>query len=138
MAHIRQQLREKIKTLLESATSRHVSLNRTNRFSPNQLPGIIVTTPNESVDQDTFNSSTRDIELTIQVHEKAYSDVDDKLDAICLKIEKAINDDKTINSDGIYLNATNIDIEDGDQPIGVATMIYTATFIGVTEPEQVI
>jgi len=136
--HIRQQLRNKIKALLETALLNAVHVNRTKLFSPSELPGIIVTTSNESVERLTINSFSREIELTIMVHEKAFSTVDDKLDALCVKIENAIKSDTTIKADDIDLNQTGIDIEDGDQPIGVATMIYTAKFLGVTDPEQVI
>ncbi len=136
--HIRQQLRNKIKVLLEMALLNAVHVNRTKLFSPSELPGIIVTTSNESVQHLTLNSSSREIELTITIHEKAFSTVDDQLDALCVKIENAISNDSTIKAQDIELNATNIDIEDGDQPIGVATMIYTAKFLDITDPEQVI
>lgn len=136
--HIRQQLRKKIKSLLEPALLNAVHVNRTKLFSPSELPGIIVTTSNESVEYFTFNSSNREIELTITIHEKAFSTVDDQLDALCVRIENIISNDTTIKAQDIQLNATTIEIEDGDQPIGIATMIYTAKFLDVTDPEQVI
>ncbi|WP_299078921.1 hypothetical protein [uncultured Paraglaciecola sp.] len=136
--HIRQQLRKKIKSLLEPALLNAVHVNRTKLFSPSELPGIIVTTSNEVVEHLTFNSSNREIELTITIHEKAFSTVDDQLDALCVKIENAISNDTTIKAQDIELNATTIEIEDGDQPVGIATMIYTAKFLDVTDPEQVI
>ena len=99
---------------------------------------MIVTTNNETVEYLTLNSKNREIELTIRVYEKAYSTVDDKLDDLCVTIENAIENDSTIGADDIELNVTGIDIEDGDQPIGVATMIYAAKFLDVTDPEKTI
>ena len=140
MAHIRQQLRGKVKLILEAATDRPVFLNRVKAITGSELPCMIVTTSNETIEPQTIHSALiRDIELTVSVYEKAFDDVDDKLDAVCVLIENALSSDTTISVQSKLLQATNIDISDeGDQPIAIATMIYSFQFYDAKDPEKII
>ena len=139
MSHIRKQLRDKVKTLLTPIFgSKKVFVNRTHAVQAVDLPCAIVTTDRDTREVLSSNSWEVQIELTVRVYEKAYSNVDDAMDALCVSVENAFIADTTISAQTLEINQTAIDIEDGDQPIAVATMAYTALFYGVSDPEQVI
>lgn len=126
--------------MLETATGRPVFLSRVKTISPDELPCMIVTTNNEASEPLTVGKSrTRIIELAIHVYERAFDDVDDIIDSLCVQIENAILNDTTISSKNIDLDEVSIEISnEGDQPIAVATMLYAAKFVGVRDPEQLI
>ena len=138
MAHIRKQLRDRAKQAIESAVHRPVFVNRTKQVSPNDLPCVVITTDTDQVSYQALNTTTRDIALNIRVFEKALFDVDDLLDGQCVKIENALIDD-CLGTSELQFTSTALDFfGEGDQPIAVATMQYTARFFDVTDPEQVI
>ena len=85
-----------------------------------------------------MNSIDRDIELTIDLYEKSAETVDDDLDALCVLVENAFNADVTIGADYKELVSTEIDIDDGDQQVGIATMVYQIQVIDSVNPETVI
>jgi len=138
MAHIRQQLRIKVQTLLAAALSRPVFVSRTHLIQPSELPCAIVTIDNDNADASSELGSDRDIELTIRLYERAFSDVDNLIDDLCVLTENAFRNDTTISASQIDLETTSIDIEDGDQQIAVATMIYSVKLFNITDPEQLI
>lgn len=138
MAHIRKQLRDRVKQVIEQAIQRPVFVNRTKQVNPNDLPCVVITTDTDQVSYQALNTTTRDIALNIRVFEKALFDVDDMLDGYCVKIENALIDD-CLGASELQFNSTALDFfGDGDQPIAVATMQYTARFFDVTNPEQII
>lgn len=138
MAHLRQQLRDKIQTLLAAATGRTVHVNRTRQIDPNDLPCLLIMTDNDSATYQTLSGGNeRVIRLTIRVFEKAFADVDDKLDELCVQVENAMRGETGVNASDIQLDSTEISLfGEGDQPIGVATINYSVMFLNVTDPEQ--
>lgn len=139
MAHIRQQLRNKVAALLRDATGCPVFVNRTKQISPQELPCVLINTDVDEVEYAALMSMRRDILMTIRVFEKSFHEVDDLLDALCVKIENALEGYTDIQAEEIKLGATKIDLfGEGDQPIAVAKMDYRVTFLSVTNSEQVI
>ena len=139
MAHIRKQLRDKVQTMLITALSTsNVFVNRTHAIQESELPAAIIKTSRESVEISGMNSIDRDIELTIDLYEKSAETVDDDLDALCVLVENAFNADVTIGADYKELVSTEIDIDDGDQQVGIATMVYQIQVIDSVNPETVI
>lgn len=141
MAHIRQQLRTKAKTLIEAAINRPVYVNRMHVIDSNKLPCAVITTDDDQVEQYSTNRvrQNRLIDLTVKVYAKSFENVDNNIDDLCSLIETAFVNDTTISANQLILQSTRIDIfEDGDQPVAMATMKYSAQFMNVTSPTQTI
>lgn len=135
MAHVRKQLRDNARRVVEQAIQRPVFVNRTKQVSANDLPCVIITTDTDQVNYQALNTTTRDIALNIRVFEKALFDVDDLLDEYCVKIENALIDN-CLGASELQFNSTSLDFfGEGDQPIAVATMQYIARVFDVTDPE---
>lgn len=140
MTHIRQQLRDKVKILVEAATGMTVYLNRVKVLKSRDLPCVIATTSKETLDyQNIHDGVIRDVQLELVVYQRALDDVDDELDGYCSQIETAMDDDATIVASEKRLEATSIEVtDDGDQPIATAAMLYSVIFFDAGDPEKVI
>lgn len=127
--HVRQQLREAIALVVTNLTTTgaRVFQSRAYPLQETDLPCLLVKTESERIDYQTIHASTlqeRDITVTIEAVARATSNLDDTLDKICKEVEIAINAASTISKD-IRLIGTNLDTSViGNQPVGLATMIY--------------
>lgn len=127
--HVRQQLREAIAVVVTNLTTTGVRVfqSRAYPLQETDLPCLLVKTESERIDYQTIHASTlqeRDITVTIEAVARATSNLDDTLDKICKEVEIAINAASTISKD-IRLIGTNLDTSViGNQPVGLATMIY--------------
>lgn len=127
--HVRQQLREAIALVVTNLTTTGVRVfqSRAYPLQETDLPCLLVKTESERIDYQTIHASTlqeRDITVTIEAVARATSNLDDTLDKICKEVEIAINAASTISKD-IRLIGTNLDTSViGNQPVGLATMIY--------------
>lgn len=127
--HVRQQLREAIAVVVTNLTTTgaRVFQSRAYPLQETDLPCLLVKTESERIDYQTIHASTlqeRDITVTIEAVARATSNLDDTLDKICKEVEIAINAASTISKD-IRLIGTNLDTSViGNQPVGLATMIY--------------
>lgn len=127
--HVRQQLRESIATVVTglTTTGARVFQSRVYPIQATELPCLLVKTEAERVDYQTIAVNSlqeREITVTIEAMAKAVTNLDDTLDKICKEVEIAINAASTISKD-IQLAGTNIDTSAiGQQPVGIATMIY--------------
>lgn len=146
MAHIRKQLRDKIKTVVQG-TGITTFVNRDKQITQTDLPCAVITTDKDSVDPfigsgNRAGCSTRTIrtiDLVIRVYAQAEIGVDDALDTQCAKIEKALAATETIAPAWPDLGSTAIDIfGEGEKPIGIATMNYKVEFKNISGPEQII
>lgn len=102
MAHVRQQIRDQVVTLLTglSTTGSHVYKHRYYPMSETSLPGIIIYTEDESQTYQTMGADrTIQYELTLRVEAfvKAVADYDDTLDDISLEVQNALTADRTLN-----------------------------------------
>ena len=127
--HVRQQLREAIAVVVTNLTTTgaRVFQSRAYPLQETDLPCLLIKTESERIDYQTIHASTlqeRDITVTIEAVARATSNLDDTLDKICKEVEIAINAASTISKD-IRLIGTNLDTSViGNQPVGLATMIY--------------
>lgn len=138
MVHIRAQLREKVANVLTSA-GLSVFTNRTHVIQPAELPCAVITTDSDITERyNAIGFLNREIKLVIRLYERAFANVDDDLDTLCVTVENALSKDSSITANAIDLNMTTIDIADGDQQIGVATMVYSVKVLSVKDPEQII
>lgn len=127
--HVRQQLREAIAVVVTNLTTTgaRVFQSRAYPLQETDLPCLLIKTESERIDYQTIHASTlqeRDITVTIEAVARATSNLDDTLDKICKEVEISINAASTIAKD-IRLIGTNLDTSViGNQPVGLATMIY--------------
>lgn len=127
--HVRQQLREAIAVVVTNLTTTGAKVYQSRAYplQETDLPCLLVKTESERIDYQTIHASTlqeRDITVTIEAVARATSNLDDTLDKICKEVEIAINAASTISKD-IRLIGTNLDTSViGNQPVGLATMIY--------------
>lgn len=144
MAHIRKQLRDKMKMVVQG-TGITTFVNRDKQITQTDLPCAVITTDRDKVDPFIGNGNQagcsrrtlRVIDLVIRVYAQAETGVDDALDAQCAKIEKALADTETIAPAWPDLESTTIDIfGEGEKPIGIATMNYKVEFKNISNPER--
>lgn len=127
--HVRQQVREEIASILVglATTGTRVFTSRTYPIRDVDLPCLRIKTEQERVEYVTVNQPAqqeREITLVIEAIAKATENLDDTLDDICKEVELVIDSVATISKD-IQLAGTNIEMSvEGNQPVGMATMIY--------------
>ena len=136
MGNKRGEIRAALKALLETnlsgytvLTSRQVSLS-----ALEQLPGIIIYTPDEPVTQEAMGSKRyiRNLELRIELTIEATEDTDDDLDTRIKDIETLMSNNPSIS--GTVLATTQIHTQtdlgvDGDKYIGIGTMIFECKYV---------
>jgi len=137
MSHVRQQIRDRIATILTSGVtlvSSRVYKTRVYPLSQAKLPAVTVYVGAESSILMTMGVKTlmRDLEVSIDVYENANASLDDNLDAIAVQIEETIGADFTLNglAKQSVLTSTSIDFSgETEQPVGIARLTFTIRYI---------
>lgn len=137
MSHVRQQIRDRIATILTSGVtlvSSRVYKTRVYPLSQAKLPALTVYVGAESSILMTMGVKTlmRDLEVSIDVYENANASLDDNLDAIAVQIEETIGADFTLNglAKQSVLTSTSIDFSgETEQPVGIARLTFTIRYI---------
>lgn len=137
MAHVRQQIRERIASVLTTSVtlvSSRVYQSRVYPLTEAQLPAVTVYTGAETSGLQTIGAKTlmRTANINIDVYAKATADLDDDLDAIAVQIEEAIAGDFTVNglAKDAVLISTDIDFSgETEQPIGMARLTFAVRYI---------
>lgn len=137
MAHVRQQIRERIASVLTTSVtlvSSRVYQSRVYPLTEAQLPAVTVYTGAETSGLQTIGTKTlmRTANINIDVYAKATADLDDDLDAIAVQIEEAIAGDFTVNglAKDAVLISTDIDFSgETEQPIGMARLTFAVRYI---------
>jgi hypothetical protein len=134
MSHVRQQIRERVGSLLTTAAvATTISQSRV-FIVPAGAQAALIYTNAESVEPATLTyprKLTRTLSLMVEVITRATLDLDDALDALCVKVEEAIAADYTLNglADDTVLASTAITHSfDGDAPIGSARMEFLVSY----------
>jgi hypothetical protein len=129
MAHVRNQIREAVGTLLTGlpTTGSHVFQSRVYPMQNANLPGLLVFSESETSTPMTIHQPTLDRVLQIRVvalaKDTAY--LDDVLDRICAEVETALAAGIEPLARSITLTGTQIEvIGTGEQPTGSATMTF--------------
>ncbi len=146
MAHLRQQIRERIATDVTglSTTGSNVFQSRIYPVEDGSLPCLLVYTTTEDSEVTEMASPrpmTRILNVVIQGIVGA-TQPDDSLDNISKEVEVVMAGDVNINSlaDSSYLSSTEIEVNaDGAKPIGVVRLNYVVEYRNVdNNPETAI
>lgn len=144
--HVRQQIRERVGTLLTSLTTTgaRVYQSRVYPMADANLPGLTIYTRDESAEIATLTAprrSQRELALIVEARAKATTNLDDTLDTICKEVEIALAADPTLNSlvNDHHLARTSIEFSgDGEQPVGVAVLEFVILYdVAETAPDVV-
>ncbi len=137
MAHVRQQIRDRIVSVLKSNVSlvkRRVFSSRVYALTEKDLPAITVYTGSEVSSRLNMglNDLNRGLTLDVDIYVRTTSAFDNDVDAIAVQIEEAIAGDFTV--DGLakeaVLTGTEIQFSgDAEQPIGVAKLTYSVRYV---------
>lgn len=134
MAHVRQQIRERIGSVLTTAAvASTISQSRVHPLPPGTTAALIYSTA-ESVTGSTLTyprKLERDLTVIVELVTRAVSNLDDALDDLCVLAEQAIANDQTVNglADDIVLVSTTITQSfEGDAPIGSARLEYLVSY----------
>ena len=100
--HIRQQIRERVRTTLTglTTTGSNVYQSRVYNLEDSKLPAIIIYTKSEDSELLEMGSSRtmqRNLSLVVEAYVKANSNYDDTIDTIAKEVEAAMGADVTHN-----------------------------------------
>ena len=146
MAHLRQQIRERIATLCTglSTTGSNVFQSRLYPIEDSSLPCLLIYTTSEDsevIEMATPRPKQRSLSVVIQGVYSA-TQPDDNLDTIAKEVEIVMAGDKDINSlaSSSYLQSTEIEVNaEGKKPIGVIRLTYIVDYRNVdNNPETAI
>ena len=146
MAHLRQQIRERIATLCTglSTTGSNVFQSRLYPIEDSSLPCLLIYTTSEDsevIEMATPRPMQRSLSVVIQGVYSA-TQPDDNLDTIAKEVEVVMAGDKDINSlaSSSYLQSTEIEVNaEGTKPIGVIRLTYIVDYRNVdNNPETAI
>jgi len=136
MAHVRQQIRERIATEVTglTTTGTKVYQSRVYPLQSSNLPGLLIYTTAESSEPIDMGGKSRIfnrvLTVAIEAYVKGTSNYDDTIDTVCSEVETALGG-STINGlvKDIYLESTDINYQgEGDQPLAVATMSWNCLY----------
>jgi hypothetical protein len=134
MSHVRKQIRDRVSSILTTAAVATTISHSRVFIVPAFAQAALIYTNNESVEPATLTyprKLTRTLSLIVEVITRATADLDDALDALCVKVEEAIAADYTLNglADDTILASTVITHSfDGDAPIGSARMEFLISY----------
>jgi hypothetical protein len=137
MAHVRQQIRSRIGTLLTSGValvSSRVYGSRVYPLTEAKLPAVTVYAGAEQSGLITLGAKTltRTLTVNVDVYALATANLDNDLDAICVQVEEAIAADFTLNglAKTTVLSGTEIDFSgEAEQPVGVARLNFSVSYV---------
>ena len=137
MAHVRQQIRDRIAQVITSGATlvrRRVYKSRVYPLTEGSLPAVTVYTGQEVSNLQTIGARTlmRNLDVSVDVYVKVTDNFDRDVDNIAVQIENAIADDFTVNSlaKSAVLTGTDIDFSgDAEQPVGIARLTFTIQYI---------
>lgn len=137
MAHVRQQIRDRIATVLAGITGFSSSVYKMRRYAIDdaKLPIIAVYTVDENSNLITIGSRTlrRVINVGVEIVAKgASTSIADTIDGYAVSVEEAIANDFTINglAKSCVLTGSTIDVNvDGEKAIGTARLVFAAEYV---------
>ena len=137
MSHVRQQIRDRVATLVTGLPTTGSSVYKMRRYALDdaKLPAICVYTMDESSTLITIGSRTlrRVINVAIDIVIKGSSTtVSDTLDTICVSAEEALAADFTLNglAKSSVLTSTEIDVNvEGEKSVASARLVYAVEYI---------
>ena len=136
MSHVRQQIRERVATVLTglTTTGSNVYESRVNALNESKLPALVIYSKSENSEITTIGTGLgieRNLVITVEAYVKANSNFDDTIDTICAEVETAMGNDRTLNglAKFSHLGSTEIEFDgDGENPVGYATLEYVVQY----------
>ena len=130
MSHVRQQLRDAVASVLTglTTTGTRVFTNRVYPADVSDCPCLIVRSDGDDVEAQTIHQpylQVRQTRIQIEAYAEGATGFDDQIDTICAEVETAIANASSSLVKGMYLRGTRIEFDQGEQPIGRATMVFT-------------
>lgn len=137
MAHVRQQIRDRIATLVTGLPTTGASVYKMRRYAldDSKMPAICVYTTDESSGLITVGTRTlrRVINAVVEIYAKgASATIHDTIDGICVSAEEAIAADFSLNglAKSCILTSTETDVNvDGQNGIGSARLVYAVEYV---------
>tara|TARA_R110000772_G_C13090157_1_gene418471 strand:+ start:185 stop:628 length:444 start_codon:yes stop_codon:yes gene_type:complete len=137
MAHVRQQIRDRIASVLSTSATlvnQRVYTTRVYPLTSANLPAITVYTGAEVSNLQTMGARTlmRNLDVAVDIYVRATSNTDSDVDTIAVQVEEAIANDFTVNglAKSVVLTGTDIDFNaDAEQPIGIARLTFSVSYI---------
>lgn len=137
MSHVRQQIRDRVATLVTGLPTIGASVYKMRRYALDdaKLPAICVYTTDESSSLITIGSRTlrRVINVVVDIIIKGSSTaVSDSIDTICVSAEEAMAADFTLNglAKSSVLTSSEIDVNvEGEKSIASARLVYAVEYV---------
>ena len=136
MAHVRQQIRDRIVSVLKSnalLVRRRVFSSRVYALTEKDLPAITVYTGSEASALQTIGvkTSARIVSVEVDIYVRGTNNFDNDVDAIAVQIEEAIANDFNVNglAKSAVLTATDINFSgEAEQPVGSAKLTFDVRY----------
>jgi len=135
MSHVRQQIRERVASVLTTAAvAAVISQSRVHPLPAGTATAALIYTVSETVTETTLTAPrkfSRELVLAIELVARATADLDDVLDGLCVKAEEAIGADPRLNglAKDCVLRTTTINQRfEGDAPIGSARLEFVVLY----------
>lgn len=139
MAHVRQQIREAVATLLTglTTTGARVYQSRIYPLRDSDLPCLLISTDDEqdvTLGPGENSAQERNLQLSIRCVSKQVTDLDDKLDTMLAEVETALgNQTLSGKAKALQLESINIEMSDDlEKPVGIATAVFRVTYYTAT------
>lgn len=134
--HVRQQIREKVGTVLTglTTTGSNVFETRVYPLENTNLPALAIYTKNETSEPEVISSNrsmARMLEVVVEIYVKQTTNFDDEIDKISKEVEIAIAADTTLNSlcKDIFLQSTDIEYNtEGEKPLSYASLLFITNY----------
>lgn len=133
MAHVRKQIRDAFVTAVTGLATTGDNVLR-GRFQPLvDLPGLRITTGDESIDDAVISDPIldRSLDIVVEVGVKSAADADDTIDQVVLELEEAIAADVTLGGKASTVRVSSITREDdgsAEQDAVLATITFRARY----------
>lgn len=143
--HLRQQIRERLGTVLGSLTTTgsNVFESRVYPLETANLPSLLIYTKSETAEPIVIGTNRlleRNLSVAIECYVKATSNFDDSVDTICKEVETAIAADPTLNNlaKDTFLESTEIEYNaEGEKPVGYATLTFNVNYFNQEQAPDV-
>lgn len=137
MAHVRQQIRDRIATTLTGLPGTGANVYKMRRYAidDGKLPIIAVYTVDENSSLITIGSRTlrRVVNVGIEIVAKgASTSIADTIDGYTTNVEEALANDFTLNglAKSCLLTSSTIDVNvEGEKAVGTARLVYAVEYI---------
>ena len=133
MSHVRQQIRDRLKTTLTGVTTTGARVYNSRVSNHDALPCLSIYTLSEELGEESANKQFRLLNVMVEVRAKAADNLENTLDTIGAEVEDAIfaSGDTTLSGTCKDFDYEGLDIElsgEAEQPFGLMTMRFLAIY----------